>query len=116
VDVAFAAYCNYDGAGGRFGDTSIGAATSNPADTSVYASVDDARDDRLVLVAVNKSTGPTTAEILVNHGVELTRGTPWQITAAAPAPARGADLPPTARNTFRLDMPPSSVTTLVLTR
>jgi hypothetical protein len=116
VDGAFALYCNYDGAGGRFGDTSIGAATSNHETTSVYASVDEGRDDRMVLVAVNKSTGPTTAEVLVTHPVDFARGQVWQIGASSATPARGPDLAPTARNAFRLEMPASSVTTVVLTR
>ena len=116
VDGAFALYCNYDGAGGRFGDTSIGAATSNHETTSVYASVDEGRDDRMVLVAVNKSTGPTSAEVLVTHPVDFARGQAWQIGAASATPARGPDLAPTARNAFRLEMPASSVTTVVLTR
>ncbi len=68
VDAGFAAYCNYDGGGSRFGDTSVGAATSNDETTSIYASVDEGRDDRMVLVAVNKSTGTTSAEIALTHG------------------------------------------------
>ena len=95
VDGAFALYCNYDGAGGRFGDTSIGAATSNHETTSVYASVDEGRDDRMVLVAVNKSTGPTRAEILVTHPVDFARAQTWQIGGelgvADPRPRPRAD-------------------------
>jgi hypothetical protein len=116
VDGAFALFCNYDGAGGRFGGTSIGAATSNNETTSVYASVDEGRDDRMVLVAVNKSTGPTAAEILLTHQVDFARGQTWRIGSASSSPARGPDLAPTARNAFRMEMPPSSVTTVVLTR
>lgn len=116
VDGAFALYCDYDGAGGRFGDTSVGAATSNHETTSVYASVDEGRDDRMVLVAVNKSTGPTTAEILVTHPVDFARARTWQVGAGSPTPARGPDLAPAARNAFRLEMPASSATTVVLGR
>jgi hypothetical protein len=116
VDGAFAAYCNFDGAGGRFGDTAIAAVTSNHETTSIYASVDARSDERMVLVAVNKSTGPTTAEILITHTVELTRGQTWQIAAASPSPSPGPALTATARNAFRLEMPASSVTTLSLTR
>jgi hypothetical protein len=116
VDGAFALFCNYDGGGGRFGDTSIGAATSNDETTSVYASVDEGRDDRVVLVAVNKSTGPTTAEILLTHPVDLARGQTWQMSGASSSPARGPDVAATARNAFRLEMPASSVTTVVLSR
>ena len=116
VDGAFALYCNYDGAGGRFGDISVGATTSNHETTSVYASVDESGDDRMVLVAVNKSTGPTTAEILVTHSVDFARAQTWQISAASAAPVRGSDLAPTAGNAFRLEMPASSATTVVLSR
>lgn len=115
IDGAFAAYCNYDGAGARFGDTSVGAATSNQETTSVYASVDAGRDDRVVLVAVNKSTGKTTADIVLTHPVSLTRGQAFQITASSPTPVAGPALPAGARNSFRLEMPASSVTTVVLT-
>ncbi len=116
VDGAFALYCSYDGAGGRFGGTSVGAVTSNYETTSVYASVDEGRDDRMVLVAVNKSTGPTTAEILVTHNVDFARGQTWQVGPSSATPARGPDLAPSARNAFRLEMPASSATTVVLTR
>jgi O-glycosyl hydrolase len=70
----------------------------------------------MVIVAVNKSTGPTTAEILVTHPVDFGRAQTWQIGASSASPIRGADLAPGARNAFRLEMPASSVTTLVLTR
>ncbi len=116
VDGAFALFCNYDGAGGRFGDTSIGASTSNHETTSVYASVDQGRDDRMVVVVINKSTGPTSAEVLVTHPVDFARAQTWQFGATASSPARGPDLAPTARNAFRLEMPASSVTTIVLSR
>jgi hypothetical protein len=69
----------------------------------------------MVLVAVNKSTGPTSAEILITHTLELTRGQTWQVTAASPSPSPGPPLTATARNAFRLEMPASSVTTILLT-
>ena len=116
IDAAFAAYCNYDGALARFGDTAVAAATSDVQATSIYASVDAGRDDRVVLVAINKSTGPTTADLVLSHPLELTRGQSFQITAANASVVRGPSLAPTARNTFRLDLPPSSVTTVVLER
>jgi hypothetical protein len=115
IDGAFAAYCNFDGAGGHFGDTAISATSSDPAVASVYASVDAASDERLVLVAVNKSTGPTTAEILVAYPLDLVRGETWQISAASSVPRPAPALQATTRNSFRLEMPGSSVTTIRLT-
>ncbi len=116
VDAAFAAYCNFDGAGSRFGDTAVAAASSDHAIATIYASVDAATDERVVLVAVNKSTGPATADILLTHSLDLTRGETWRITAASPVPATGPALTATARNTFRLELPASSVTTVRLRR
>jgi Glycoside hydrolase family 44 len=116
IDAAFAAYCNYDGALSRFGDTAVAAATSDVQASSVYASVDAARDDRMVVVAINKSTGPTSADLVISHPVELTRGQSFQITAATPAVVKGPSVAPTARNSFRLELPASSVTTVVLER
>jgi hypothetical protein len=48
--------------------------------------------------------------------VDFARGQVWQIGASSATPVRGPDLAPTARNAFRLEMPASSVTTVVLTR
>ena len=116
IDAAFAAYCNYDGALGRFGDTGIAAATSNHETSSVYASVDAGRDDRMVIVAINKATSATTAEVVITHPLDLGRGQSYQVTAASPAVVRGPAIAPAARNVFRLELPASSVTTLVLER
>ena len=114
-DAALAAYTDFDGAGGRFGDTSIEASTSDDAASSVYASVDEGRDDRLVLVAINKTAAPLVAQLQLSHPVVLTRGQTWQLTSAAPALRRGPALAATGRNAFRLELPASSVTTAVLT-
>lgn len=116
IDAAFAAYCNYDGVLGRFGDTGIAAATSNHETTSVYASVDAGRDDRMVIVAINKATSVTTVDVVVTHTLDLGRGQVFQISAASPAVVRGPALAPAARNLFRVELPASSVTTLVLER
>jgi hypothetical protein len=108
------AFVNYDGLGGRFGDTSVAASTSNAEATSVYASLDEGRDDRMVVVAINKSTGAVNAEIAVDHPRALATGRTFQVTAATPALVAGPAATAPSRNLFRLKLPPSSVTTLVL--
>ena len=70
----------------------------------------------MLVVAINKSTGATTVDVVVTHAVDLGRGQVFQITAASPAVVRGPTLAPVARNLFRLDLPATSVTTLVLER
>ena len=60
-----------------------------------------ARDAGTVLVRVPEET--------------LDIGQVFQITASSPTPVAGPALPAGARNSFRLEMPASSVTTVVLT-
>jgi hypothetical protein len=114
LDAAFLAFCDFDGQGSRFGDTSVRATTSDHVLTSLYASVDAAREGRVVVVALNKSTGRVTGELTVSHDATLARGRSFQITAASAALAAGPSLQPTSRNVFLVEMPPSSVTVVEL--
>jgi hypothetical protein len=116
VQAGFAAFTNYDGSGGRFGDTSVRAETSNVADTSVYASVDASDDRRMVIVAINKATSPLTADITLNHVVDLGQARTYQLTASSATLVASTGLSVTARNMYRLALPASSVTTILLTR
>ena len=68
---AFRAFRNYDGAGATFGDTSIHAGTSDVATATVYASIDAADPDRVVIVAINKATTAKIADIVITHPVDL---------------------------------------------
>ncbi len=110
----FAAYRSYDGLGGSFGDTSVRATTSDMATATVYASVDAATPNRVVLVAINKATAPKTAAVSVRHGVVFSRAEVYQLTSAGPLPARGADVALPQPNAFQVTLPAMSVTTLVL--
>ena len=114
LDAAFLAFCDFDGQGGRFGETSVRATTSDHVLTSLYASVDSGREGRVVLVALNKSTGRVTGDVTVAHDAPLSRGRSFQVTSASAALVSGPELRPTARNVFSLDLPPSSVTVVEL--
>jgi hypothetical protein len=116
VNAAFDAFTNYDGAGGAFGDTSISATTSDNENTSVYASLDGGNNDRLVVVAINKASKSLVAEIAISHGATLSRGKVYQMTAGARSLAAGPSYQPTSNNTFKIELPATSVTTLVLTK
>lgn len=117
---AFRMYLDYDGAGGRFGDTGIAASTSDSVSSSVYASVDAA--GRLVIVAINKLATPQRAEIAVRHPASLASGTVYTLTAASskPAPAVDCSTQPGAvcvlgaGNAVTYTMPAHSVSTIVL--
>jgi hypothetical protein len=112
----FEAFRNYDGANGSFGDTSIRATNSDPATSSVYASVDAGNPARMVIVAINKNATSRTAGISVTHTVQFHTAHVYTVTSAstAGAPAAGATIDLTQTNAFQYTMPAYSVTTLVL--
>jgi hypothetical protein len=112
---AFKAFRNFDGNGAAFGDTSIHATTSDVASSSVYAAVDAANGNRLVLVAINKSTAPKTAAIKLAHPARFASAKTYAITSTAPRPVAGMSLTPAATNAFRYTMPAMSVTVIVPT-
>lgn len=111
---AFAAFRNYDGHGSGFGDTEVTASDSNRAQSSVYASVDAADPHRLVIVAINKNSTPTTAHIDVTGGFTTTSAAVWRLTAGGgprlvAAPALAANGP----DSFTYQMPAQSVSVVV---
>ena len=112
---AYAAFLNYDGALGKFGDTSVSATTSDVATATVYASIDSATPSRMVIVAINKSTSTKSA------GIQLFASTPYAQLAAYTVTSAGAHVaaqpavPATATNAFVYTMPPMSVSVLVAT-
>jgi hypothetical protein len=115
IDAAFSAFCNFDGSGGRFGDTSIPATTSNGADTSIYASLDSGREDRMVVVVVNKAQSGVTADIAISHGVSFGTLRTFRLTSSSAALASQSS-PAISGNSFHLDMAASSVYVVELLR
>jgi O-glycosyl hydrolase len=112
----FEAFRNYDGANGSFGDTSIRATNSDPATSSVYASVDAGDPARMVIVAINKNATARTAGISVTHTVQFHTAHVYTVTSASTtgAPTAGTNIDLTQTNAFQYTMPAYSVTTLVL--
>jgi hypothetical protein len=112
----FESFRNYDGANGSFGDTSIRATSSDPANTSVYASVDAGNAARMVIVAINKNAVDITAAIAVAHAVQFHTAQIFTVTSASPAgaPVAQTSIGITQPNAFQYTMPANSVTTLVL--
>lgn len=112
---AFDAFLDYDGAGSGFGDTSISATTSDVPGTSVYASLDDGAEGRVVVVALNKTGAPVDVGVALTHTVQLTKAEVYELNAGSPTLTRGADIGLSQTNAFVRQLPAFSVTTLVLT-
>lgn len=112
-----AIFRDYDGAGGAFGDVSVQADTANVEQSSVYASVDSAGSNRVVLVAINKTDRAQTAGITVSHTTALTRARAFVVSGDNPSPqpvAAGAAPTFAATNAVRYSMPAMSVSAIVL--
>jgi Glycoside hydrolase family 44 len=113
VHAAIRAYRSYDGANGHFGDTSVHAASSDVAAATVYASINEADPARMVIVAINKTTGPLDAAITMAAYADYGSVEVWQLTDAGPTimsagPAALADT-----NALIYTMPPLSISVLV---
>jgi hypothetical protein len=113
ANAAFRAFRNYDGAGATFGDTSIHAGTSDVATATVYASTDAADPDRVVIVAINKTTTDKAADIVLTHPTAFGRLQVWTLTSAGPTLTAGEDVEGSDDNTFRYTLPAMSVSVLV---
>jgi hypothetical protein len=109
---AFRMFLNYDGAGARFGDTGVAATNPDPANTSFYASVDE--QQRVVVVAINKTTSPQVASLRIQHPTVLRTAHPYLLSAAGPNPTPQPVVTVDAGNVLRYTLPPMSVTTLQL--
>jgi Glycoside hydrolase family 44/PEP-CTERM motif len=113
---AFKMFLNYNGNGGKFGDTSISAAvgTGEIAKSSVYASLDSSNPNRMVVMAINRTTSAKTAAISLIYDRIFDHAEVYQLTAGSPNPVRVADVRPDQLNAFDYTMLPYSVYTMVL--
>lgn len=112
IYAAFAMYRNYDGQGGRFGSTGIWATTNDPAQSSVYASLDES--DRVVIVALNKTVAPLAVSMEVQHAREAPFAEVYHLTQGNPRPVRGNDIMVGVSGLIRCELPGRSVSTIVL--
>lgn len=113
IAAAFRVFVDFDGAGAKFGDTSVHAVTSDIERTSVYASTDVADPARTVIVAINKTDQQVDAAVSVAAYATYGAVDVWQLTDG------GTDLTPAAAltladtNAFVYAMPAYSVSVLV---
>ncbi|HHV29096.1 MAG TPA: PKD domain-containing protein [Clostridium sp.] len=71
-------YTNYDGKGGKFGDTSVKCETSDIEVSSAYASIVGEDEGKLHVILLNKSYDkPTTFNFSIDSSKEYTVGNVW---------------------------------------
>ena len=120
---AWMAFRNYDGGGHNFGDTSVSASTTDLSHVSVYASVDAASANRLVLVIVHRPTVGTsgaldlksrTVQVNWTHSTALRTARAWQLASASSPTWQTVSVPAPTGNSITLTLPALSVTTVEL--
>ncbi len=83
---AFKLYRNYDGAGGTFGDTSVGASASSQENASVYAAIHGSSGAKLHVVVLNKNYDQTSVvTVQIAGAVRYTRARVFAFDAASAA-------------------------------
>lgn len=114
---AFRAYRDYDGKGSAFGDVSLGATTADNELTSIYASSDSKDPSRVVLVVLNKSASPLTADVALPGAIKASKAAVWQIVGEVgkcDGPERVPGDTAIAGGKLALTLPSYSVSTVVL--
>jgi Glycoside hydrolase family 44 len=110
---AFRMFRNYDGSGGRFGDSGLKASTNNVAASSVYASRDSSGN--IVLIAINKTNAVLPARLAITGATGLRTAHVYTLTAASAKSVRQPDLDLSASpSALSYSMPAMSVSTIVL--
>lgn len=111
VKGAFKLYGNYDGRGGKYGDTAIEAVTDGISRTTVFASTYKGKPGKVMVIAINKSAKPVVAK-LKTKGFKLgQKAAGYRIDAghAEPKSIGAVDLGAARQYT----LPPMSVTGLI---
>jgi Glycoside hydrolase family 44/Carbohydrate binding domain len=111
---AMQAFRSYNRLGGRFGDISISATTSDVAATSVYASLDSQNAARMVIVAINKTSDAVTAAINITGAPASFAKANVFVLAEGASYVKGApSIASTGSGMFSYTMPRFSVSVLV---
>jgi Glycoside hydrolase family 44/Secretion system C-terminal sorting domain len=77
VSAAFRLYNNYNGSGAKFGNTSVSANSNDKAKLSVYASINNANQNTLYLIVINKAATTTSTSISLTSDANYSSVAAW---------------------------------------
>jgi Glycoside hydrolase family 44 len=112
---AFRLYRDYDGAGGRFGDTWVRSQSEDQGRVAVYGALRGA-DGALTVAVVNKSDRPQEAPLTIAGAAAgaAPAARTWRWRGGDAAFVRGADVARGGDGTLHLSLPARSLTMVVL--
>lgn len=115
IKSGFDLYCNYDGNGGRYGNTAVSAQTNNRAISSVYASINATGDEKMHTMAINRSMRDTVVATINVSGARAYRSAAvYAVDWTSPQVRRLQDIRGITNNSFEVKLPPMTVYHLVL--
>jgi len=115
IFAGFRAFRDFDGANGNFGDTSLQATSSNVGNVAVYASLDSTIPERVVFVAINRSTKPQVTAIngqALSGTAHLFQMTATSAQGQSPIQPVSAGTFPAGGSSLTVTLPALSVTTI----
>jgi len=110
---AFRMYLNVDGAGGRFGNTSVRATSTDQDSVAVYAARRGAKG-ALTLMAINKTGGTQTVPVTLQHFSAGKNAKVWRYGAAEPGAIQHPAAVEVKGNAFTATLPANSITLYVV--
>lgn len=109
-------FTNYDGNGSSFGNTNVRAETSDNQSSSAYASIDNANEDTIKIILINKNYDTKlTANIEINSGVQYKGGTAYGFNSKSSDIVSLKTIKNIQNNTFSYELAPLSVVELIVT-
>ena len=103
-------YTNYDGQGGRFGNTLVRSDNGGDAMSSVYASVSGEDESSLKVILINKNrNGKKSAEINISSEVDFGSVEIYSFGGESPEIERQEEIDGISENSLTIDLEPMSV-------
>lgn len=107
-------YTNYDGSGGKFGDTLVASDNGGDVMSSVYASVSGRNDTSLKVLLINKNVGTVkTADVRINSDAVFESAEVYSFNGESPEIVLSEEEITVEDNGFVFDMEPLTVYMLV---
>ncbi|HOP92520.1 MAG TPA: glycoside hydrolase family 9 protein [Acetivibrio thermocellus] len=108
-------YTNYDGKGGKFGDTSVKCETSDIEVSSAYASIVGEDDSKLHIILLNKNYDqPTTFNFSIDSSKNYTIGNVWAFDRGSSNITQRTPIVNIKDNTFTYTVPALTACHIVL--
>jgi hypothetical protein len=112
IQAGFRMFRNFDGANGSFGDMSIKATTDDIAGSSVYASLNSANANEMIVVALNKTSAPLPVVMQLGSVLPGATTSVYQLTSASASPQPAGTITIADPTNFAYTLPAYSVTTM----